>query len=134
MKRRSFLKLPALLPLIDVGSAFRSAAHHFQYECVIGTSMDLTVWSPQHHVAEGACGTVCREIDRLAAILDTRDPASEISRLERSDGGFELAHCRPRRSRHQRLERAHMQVSDIAYIDHPEADSPGIDWYRSVRV
>ena len=41
MNRRSFLKLPTLLPLIDFGSAFRSEAHHFQYESVIGTSMDL---------------------------------------------------------------------------------------------
>ena len=83
MNRRSFLKLPTLLPLIDFGSAFRSEPHHFQYESVIGTSMDLVVWSPSSRVAEGACQTVRDEIDRLASILDTRDPTSEISRLER---------------------------------------------------
>jgi thiamine biosynthesis lipoprotein len=85
MNRRSFLKLPTLLPLVDFGSAFRSAPHHFRYESVIGTSMDLTVCSPSSRVAEGACRTVLEEIDRLRSILDTRDPASEISRLEGPD-------------------------------------------------
>jgi|SRR5215471_3359037 len=82
MDRRSFLKLPTLLPLINVGSAFRSEQHHFGYESVIGTSMDLLVCSPSSRVAEGACRTVLEEIDRLRSILDTRDPASEVSRLE----------------------------------------------------
>ena len=82
MDRRSFLKLPALLPLINVRSAFRNEPHRFGYESVIGTSMDLLVCSPSSHVAEGACRTVLEEIDRLRSILDTRDPASELSRLE----------------------------------------------------
>jgi FAD:protein FMN transferase len=82
MDRRSFLKLPALLPLISVGSGFRSESHHFGYASVIGTSMDLLVCSPSSRVAEGACRTVLEEIDRLRSILDTRDPASEVSRLE----------------------------------------------------
>ncbi len=91
MKRRSFLKLPALLPLIDVGSMFHTDAHHFQYESVIGTSLDLVVCSPYSRVAEGACRTVREEIDRLARILDTRDRASEISLLEGSDGNRETS-------------------------------------------
>src|SRR5215475_1545042 len=82
MDRRSFLKLPALLPLINVGSALRFEPHRFGYESVIGTSLDLLVCSPSSHVAEGACRTVLEEIDRLRSILDTRDPASEVSRLE----------------------------------------------------
>ena len=86
MNRRSFLKLPALLPLIDFGSAFRSEEHHFQYESVIGTSLDLDrLFAFDSRVAEGACQTVREEIDRLASILDTRDPASEISLLEGSN-------------------------------------------------
>src|SRR6476661_4456308 len=85
MNRRSFLKLPTLLPLIDFGSAFRSEPHHFQYESVIGTSMDLIVCSPSTRAAEGACQTVREEIDRLTSILDTRDPNSEISLLESSN-------------------------------------------------
>jgi FAD:protein FMN transferase len=84
MNRRSFLKLPTLLPLIDLRSAFRSNPHHFRYESVIGTSMDLVVCSTSSRVAEGACETVLEEINRLAAILDTRDPTSEISLLEGS--------------------------------------------------
>jgi thiamine biosynthesis lipoprotein len=87
MDRRSFLKLPALLPLIDFGPAFRSESHHFEYESVLGTSMDLMVCSPSSRIAEAACQTVLEEIDRLRSILDTRDPASEISRLERSNAG-----------------------------------------------
>ncbi|HET9834673.1 MAG TPA: DUF2271 domain-containing protein [Vicinamibacterales bacterium] len=84
MDRRSFLKLPALLPLIDFG-LFRSDPHHFRYESVIGTSMDLMVGSTSSRVAEDACQIVLDEIERLRLILDTRDPASEVSRLERSD-------------------------------------------------
>jgi FAD:protein FMN transferase len=91
MKRRSFLKLPALVPLIDFGSMFPSDAHHFQYESVIGTSLDLVVCSPYSRVAEGACRTVREEIDRLARILDTRDRASEISLLEGCDGNRETS-------------------------------------------
>src|SRR5262245_9526653 len=84
MNRRSFLKLPALLPLIDFGSAFRADEHHFQFENVIGTSLDLMVCSPYSRVAEGACRAIREEIDRLARVLDTRDPRSAISLLEGS--------------------------------------------------
>jgi thiamine biosynthesis lipoprotein len=86
MNRRSFLKLPALLPLIGFGPAFHSGEHHFQYESVIGTSLDLVVYSPNLREAEGACQTIHKEIERLARILDTRDPASEISLLEDNAG------------------------------------------------
>ena len=82
MDRRSFLKLPALVPLTALGSVFLSEEHHFQYESVIGTSLDLVVWTPHSNIAEQACRTVLKEVDRLASILNTRDPASEISRLD----------------------------------------------------
>jgi thiamine biosynthesis lipoprotein len=82
MDRRSFLKLPALLPLTTFGTAFGSEEHYFQFERVIGTSLDLVVWTPNSRVAECACRTVLEEIDRLALILNTRDPGSEISLLE----------------------------------------------------
>ena len=87
MDRRSFLKLPALLPLINFGAGYRSEPHHFGYESVIGTSMDLLVCSRSSHVAEGVCRTVLAEIDRLRSILDTRDPASEVSRWQWSNAG-----------------------------------------------
>ena len=84
MNRRSFLKLPALLPFIDLGRTTRVEDHHFAYESVIGTSLDLVVRSTSVRVAEGVSQTIREEIDRLASILDTRNPASEISLLERS--------------------------------------------------
>jgi thiamine biosynthesis lipoprotein len=91
MDRRSFLKLPTLLPLINFGSAFRAEQHHFGYESVIGTSMDLLVCSPSSRVADAACQTVLEEIDRLRSILDTRDPASEMSRLGYSTAGTDAS-------------------------------------------
>src|SRR5262245_58975356 len=84
MNRRAFLSLPALLPLRAVDAAFRSEEHHFGYEGLLGTSLDLTVWTPHMSVAQSACRTILEEIDRLASILNTRDPNSEISRLENS--------------------------------------------------
>jgi thiamine biosynthesis lipoprotein ApbE len=79
------LKLPSLVPLLAFDSAMRAEEHeehHFQYEGVIGTSMDLVVWTTNSRVAESACRRALGEIDRLASILNTRDPGSEISRLE----------------------------------------------------
>jgi FAD:protein FMN transferase len=91
MNRRLFLKLPTLLPLIGSGPLFRSEPHHFKYDFVIGTSLDLTVCAPSSRVAEGACQTIRNEIDRLRAILDTRDRSSEISRLEGSNHRREVS-------------------------------------------
>lgn len=85
MNRRDFLKLPALLPLAGVDPALRSEPHHFAYDFVIGTSLDLVIYAPSRS-AYGASQTIRDEIDRLRSILDTRNPASEISLLERSSG------------------------------------------------
>jgi thiamine biosynthesis lipoprotein len=82
MDRRAFLKVPALLPLTTLRSAFRTEEHHFQYEGVIGTSMDLVVSTPSFYLADCVCQTILEEIDRLASILNTRDPASEISMFQ----------------------------------------------------
>src|SRR5262245_48681307 len=94
MDRRSFLRWPALLPLTALHPVFPSEEHHFQYESVIGTSLDLAVWTRQPRIAESACRTVLEEVDRLTSILNTRDPASEISRMadlhERHGGSEEL--------------------------------------------
>ena len=84
MNRRSFLKLTALLPAVDLGWTSSVDEHRFAYESVLGTSFDLIVRSPSVRVAEGVSRTIREEIDRLASILDTRNPASEISRLESS--------------------------------------------------
>ena len=84
MNRRDFLKLPTLLPLAGTAPALRSEPHHFEYDFVIGTSLDLVIYAPSSRIADGACQTIRSEIDRLRSILDTRDPDSEISLFERS--------------------------------------------------
>src|SRR5689334_3751458 len=94
MNRRSFLKLPAPLPLTSFGVFLRLEEHCFQYERIIPTSLDLVVWTKDSKAAESACRTVLEEIDRLASILDTRNPDSEISKLEtsgRSDVSYDLS-------------------------------------------
>jgi thiamine biosynthesis lipoprotein len=92
MNRRVFLKLQALFPLTAFDPVIRPEEHHFQYEGVIGTSMDLVIWTASSRVADRACRTVLDEIDRLASILNTRDPTSDISLLEHSTGGHKPAH------------------------------------------
>jgi thiamine biosynthesis lipoprotein ApbE len=79
MNRRSFLKLSGLFPLAEFDLTLRSREHRFEHERIVGTSLDLTVWTSDSDVAKYACTSVLREIDRLASILDIRDPISEIS-------------------------------------------------------
>jgi thiamine biosynthesis lipoprotein ApbE len=74
-----------MAPLATLRSA-RSAEHHFPYDHVIGTSLDLVVWTSNTVKARDAEMAVLEEVHRLTAILDTRDPDSEISRLGESDG------------------------------------------------
>ena len=92
MDRRFFLKLPALVPLTALGAVFPPEEHLFQYESVLGTSLDLVVWTPHFSIAEQACETVLKEINRLASILNTRDPASEISRLDDLNDRRKVSH------------------------------------------
>src|SRR5436190_14050313 len=91
MTRRSFLRLSALFPVTAFGSGFRSEENCFQYENILGTSLDLVIWAPHSHLAESACRTALEEVDRLAAILNTRNPLSEISLLENSIGRSSLS-------------------------------------------
>jgi thiamine biosynthesis lipoprotein ApbE len=86
MNRRDFLKLPTLLPLAGTSPVLRSEPHHFEYDFVIGTSLDLVIYAPSSRIADGACQTIRGEIDRLRSILDTRDPGSEISLFEHESG------------------------------------------------
>jgi thiamine biosynthesis lipoprotein len=76
--RRSFLSLPATIPLATFP---RVGEHHFPFDHVIGTSLDLVVWTSCATAAQRAAAAVVAEIHRLASILDTRDPNSEISQL-----------------------------------------------------
>src|SRR4051812_42269851 len=91
MNRRSFLTLPALLPFRAISSALRSQENHFAYEGILGTSLDLTVWTPHSSAAERACRIALEEIDRLASILNTRVPTSEISLFENSNFGGNIS-------------------------------------------
>src|SRR5215467_2578986 len=79
MHRRSFLGLSGLLPLTAFDFTLPSREYRFEYERIVGTSLDLTVWTSNSDVSDYVCASVLREIDRLASILDIRDPLSEIS-------------------------------------------------------
>jgi thiamine biosynthesis lipoprotein len=83
--RRLFLSLPAMAPLAALQGG-RPDAHHFSYDHVIGTSLDLVVWTSNAEAAQCAEAAVLEEVRRLTAILNTRDPFSEVSRLGEKDG------------------------------------------------
>src|SRR3984893_105273 len=85
MTRRWFWSLPATVPLATLRSA-RSDEHHFPYDHVIGTSLDLVVWTSNAVAAQRGEAAVLEEGHWLTSILNTRDPGSEISRLSESDG------------------------------------------------
>jgi thiamine biosynthesis lipoprotein len=82
--RRAFLSLPAVLPLAAVGGA-RNKEFRFQYDHVLGTSLDLVVWTESPDAATRAEAAALDEIQRLASVLDTRNPGSDISRLNAAD-------------------------------------------------
>jgi thiamine biosynthesis lipoprotein len=82
--RRLFLSLPAMVPFAPLRAA-RLNEHHFPYDHVIGTSLDLVVWTSNAEAAQSAEVAVLEEVHRLTAILNTRDPSSEIGRLNETD-------------------------------------------------
>jgi FAD:protein FMN transferase len=86
MNRRTFLRFPTLLPLVAFHPTNVCEEHHFQFEGVVGTSMDLVVWTATSREAKYVCQTILKEIDRLVSILNARDPTSEISLLEANPG------------------------------------------------
>ena len=88
MTRRSFLAASAFAPFSALGSRAEATSHHYQYDHVIGTSMDLVVWTPDPGIAERTRDAILEEIARLSAVLNTRDPQSEISIMgESADAG-----------------------------------------------
>ena len=87
MTRRSFLSLVpagALAPIGGLAFATEGDRYHYQYDHILGTSMDLAVWSRDSTTAGRAHDAALNEIMRLNAILNTRDSSSEISRLGES--------------------------------------------------
>lgn len=78
------MMLPALAPFM-ASSIVPANEHLFHYDHIIGTSLDLAVWTPHvlgsEAIAKRAAKAALDEVDRLSAILNTRNPASEISRI-----------------------------------------------------
>lgn len=83
--RRTFLALP-LASSFPLAWGDTSSAHHFQHDHVLGTSLDLAVWSTTPGGAARVDESVLAEIERLRRVLSTRDPSSEISRFEQAAG------------------------------------------------
>lgn len=85
LTRRTFLLLPALVPAAGFGRSrdHGTGLYHFTFEHVLGTSFDLDLWADSPTMADAAAASVFEEVDRLTDVLSTRDPRSEISRLER---------------------------------------------------
>jgi thiamine biosynthesis lipoprotein ApbE len=84
--------LPALARF-GAGAAFAApdeqssrGEYRFQYDHVLGTSLDLVIWSGRAEEAQSAAAAALDEIDRLSAILSTYDSTSEISRFDRLPG------------------------------------------------
>ena len=66
--------------LTSVGGSAWAATEAFYHDDVLGTSLEVIVAAADSAVARRAEEAVLAEIDRLAAICSTYDPASEVSR------------------------------------------------------
>jgi thiamine biosynthesis lipoprotein len=84
MKTASLLTGSLTLLLLSIGgssSVMRHAqTYRFNYENVLGTSLDLKILATSEPAAEKAQQAALDEIDRQAKILSGYDPASEFSR------------------------------------------------------
>jgi thiamine biosynthesis lipoprotein len=80
LPRRSFIGMSAAIPLAMVNRDMLRE-YRYRYDHVIGTSLDIAVRARNESTARAAEQAVLAEIRRLAAVLSTRDPNSEISRL-----------------------------------------------------
>ena len=74
----------AFTPSTRAGEA--ATWHVFQYEHVLGTSLDLRFVARSDTAAASAESAALAEIDRLARILSSYDPASEFSRWQATRG------------------------------------------------
>ena len=84
------LSIVPVIPVLVV-SAATTTEFHFHEDYVLGTSMDLVVGARNQRIAAKFYDAVTAEVTRLAAILNTHNPESEISRLQ----GMEKAQCSP---------------------------------------
>lgn len=79
--------LASVATVVALGSTRPTvSAYVFQYEGVLGTSLDLTVMARSEQDAARAEAAVLASIDRDASILSAWNPDSEFSRWERTQG------------------------------------------------
>jgi thiamine biosynthesis lipoprotein ApbE len=88
LSRRWFLSIPLFAPVAALTVSARADEYRFHYDHVLGTSLDLIVWTARESDADRAEAVVLAEIDRLSGVLSTYSPLSEISRLDHSTGPF----------------------------------------------
>src|SRR6188768_2787642 len=81
MTRRSFLAAAALVPIGTLLNTAEDDKYHYHYDHILGTSMDLVLWTRDARAAERAREMIIDEILRLNSILNTRESQSEISML-----------------------------------------------------
>ncbi|MBI3856834.1 MAG: DUF2271 domain-containing protein [Planctomycetes bacterium] len=87
LTRRQFGALGMVLALGSrADSADERTLHRFAYDHILGTSLDLVVAVDDPDRAALCETAVLDEVERLRRVLSTYDPASEISRLNASDG------------------------------------------------
>jgi thiamine biosynthesis lipoprotein ApbE len=90
MKRRTIIFGGALaLTLTRTGRSSTTTPytiHTFDYENVLGTSLQLRLAAQSTAQAHAASDVVLAEIKRQAKILSTWDPRSEVSRWQRTNG------------------------------------------------
>jgi FAD:protein FMN transferase len=86
MPHRMSLPAGLLVCLVSIAPSSSAAGSGtefaFFHENVLGTSLELRVYAQSRTAAEAAEERVLREIDRLAAIFNGYDPASELSRWQ----------------------------------------------------
>jgi thiamine biosynthesis lipoprotein len=89
-RRRAVAAVLMLAVILAVTAVFtdyeRFQSYSFQYEDVLGTSMDLTVLATSQAAAARAESAVLASIDRDASILSAWDPGSEFSRWQATTG------------------------------------------------
>jgi thiamine biosynthesis lipoprotein ApbE len=79
------LAIPCVVALLPAGQDADFRGYSFHRENVLGTSLDLYVSTASEDEARRCEAAVLDEIDWLEHVLSTRDPDSDISRLNRGD-------------------------------------------------